>query len=279
MARSSAIILMSAVLGSAISCGGSGTGGGGGRDGAAGQGGMSGQGGTGGQAGAGGGAEGGGVDAGAGESSRAEAPLSDGGGPLDIAPTADTSTADAPTGTTACTTYDDCGGAAVTCDITARTCSGCKTDADCRGGLKCETATGLCRDCVTDADCADPVPVCSRVSWNCTARCTKDADCPQGGYPNKCHTGMGICLDCTGNGMNCKYCELETYSCVGCLLDSHCPASKPKCGPSYLCTPACATDAQCPPGLFCHPGMQVCLECVTNKHCRGGFCQPDWTCG
>jgi len=179
-----------------------------------------------------------------------------------------------------CTTISDCTGATPRCDTTRGVCAGCTTDTDCRGGLHCYAATGECRDCVTDGHCAAPAGFCDfAYSRQCTAKCTSDANCAGLG-PSHCDTTAGVCVDCL-RGSHCGggFCELVTHSCVGCLKDSDCPASEPICGPSYECTPKCTSDAQCSGGLKCDPAVGLCVECVTNRHCAGGICQVDHTCG
>lgn len=182
-------------------------------------------------------------------------------------------------GATPCTSDDECFGATSHCDTANGVCVGCKSTADCLGSLKCDTATGICRDCVTNSDCPQNAPICDPVSQQCSAECTTNADCSGTGGPSTCDTTRGRCVDCIGNGMPCQFCELGTYSCVGCLVDADCPQSAPKCGPSYECTPACTTDNDCPAGLFCDTATQACVECVTNAHCGGETCQTNYTCG
>jgi len=181
--------------------------------------------------------------------------------------------------TGACTSDDECSGATSHCDTANGTCTGCASDADCLGSLHCDAPSGECRDCVTDDHCGGPVPVCDPVSRQCSKACTSDADCATTGGPMKCDTQRGRCVDCTGNGQPCPFCELDTYSCVGCLVDTDCPAARPFCGPSYECTGECNADSDCTGGLFCHIGLHRCVECATNAHCGGETCQVDFTCG
>lgn len=178
-----------------------------------------------------------------------------------------------------CTSEDECTGATPHCDLAAGRCVGCADDDDCRGALRCDVATGVCRDCVTDDDCGGTRPICDRVSGQCTDDCATSADCALTGGPRTCDTMRGVCVDCIGNGMPCEFCELVTFSCVGCLTDDDCPASEPFCGPSYECSPECAGGGDCPPGLSCDPVSARCLECVTNADCPGEVCQVDHTCG
>jgi len=182
---------------------------------------------------------------------------------------------------TPCKSEDDCSGVTAHCDLVKGTCTGCRTNDDCRGALLCDTATGICRDCVTNADCGGGRSVCDKVSGQCTIQCASDADCAATGGPTKCDTsaGRGVCVDCTGNNQNCRFCETRTFSCVGCLVDSDCSQAAPFCGPSFQCTPNCTSDGDCPAGLHCDPKTSRCLECVTNAHCPGEVCQTDFTCG
>ena len=173
--------------------------------------------------------------------------------------------------TTACKSEDDCFGPTAHCDVAKGTCTGCRTNDDCRGALFCDTTTGICRDCVSNSDCGGGRPTCDRVSGQCTIQCSSDADCANTGGPTKCDTsaGRGVCVDCTGNNQNCRFCETKTFSCVGCLADSDCPAAAPFCGPSFECSPSCTVDNDCPAGLHCDPKTSRCLECATNAHCPG----------
>ena len=182
-------------------------------------------------------------------------------------------------GATSCTSEDDCTGAKSHCDTARGTCTGCTNDDDCRGPLKCDTATGICKDCVGAADCRPSAPVCDSVSGQCTANCSADADCAATGGPSKCDRARGVCVDCIGPNQPCRFCELETFSCVGCLTDADCPASAPFCGPALECSPNCTSDDDCPGDLHCDPKTSRCLECATNAHCPGEVCQPNFTCG
>ena len=233
------------------------------------------------------------VSMGCGGSSSQDAPATDSGAAAD----ADAATADSPADTPGtessdatpdtpaapCTSIDDCAGATPRCDTARKACAGCLTDADCRGGLHCYAATGECRDCVTDAHCKAPTPYCDFASTRqCTTKCTKDSDCPgpTGSLPSHCDKAAGVCVDCLlGSHCGGGFCELPTHSCVGCLKDTDCPKSDPRCGPSLECTPTCATETDCTGGLHCDLGAGACVECVVNKHCPGGMCQVDHTCG
>ncbi len=180
---------------------------------------------------------------------------------------------------TPCTGEDDCFGDTSHCDVASGVCAGCAGDDDCRGSLKCDTAAGVCRDCVTDADCRPAAPVCDAVSGQCTAQCSTDVDCASTGGPSVCDTPRGVCVDCTGPGKPCAFCELDTYSCVGCLVDADCPPTFPLCGPAYECSSECHSDGDCPGELHCEPASLRCVECVTNLHCPGEICQASYTCG
>jgi Cys-rich repeat protein len=178
-----------------------------------------------------------------------------------------------------CSSEDDCGAATAHCDMDSGRCTGCTTDDDCRGELLCDTATGICRDCVDDGDCDGDRPTCDRVSGQCSAECTSDADCAANDGPHTCDTTRGRCVDCIGNGMPCEFCELETYSCVGCLTDDDCSSDEPYCGPSHECSPECADDGDCSNDLVCDAATSRCVECATNADCPGEVCQRDYTCG
>jgi hypothetical protein len=100
------------------------------------------------------------------------------------------------------------------------------------------------------------------------------------GGPDACDVERGVCVDCTGPGQPCPFCELDTYSCVGCLVDADCPSDQPTCGPSYECSAVCESDEDCAADdLFCDPATQLCVECWKNAHCPGETCQRDFTCG
>jgi hypothetical protein len=177
-----------------------------------------------------------------------------------------------------CASPDECGGATPACDAEAGVCTGCTSDTEC-GEIFCDVATGICRDCVTDDHCEPNAPVCDPVSGQCTATCESSLDCVATGGPGVCNMELGVCTDCTGNGEQCSFCELETFSCVGCLEDTDCPPAAPFCGPSLECSPECSGDDDCPGGLFCDPATSRCVECVTNEHCPGEICQENLTCG
>ena len=179
---------------------------------------------------------------------------------------------------TPCASEDDCFGATSHCDTARGVCTGCSNDDDCRGALKCDTATGICRDCVTDADCFPTAPRCDAVSGQCTASCSTNADCAGTQGPIMCDTARGVCVDCTTTIGTC-FCELVTFSCVGCLQDSDCPATEPFCGPAHECSPSCSADTDCPAGLHCDSASERCVECAKNAHCPLEICQANYTCG
>ena len=178
-----------------------------------------------------------------------------------------------------CSSEDDCTGATAHCDSAKGICVGCAGDDDCRGKTLCDTKTGICRDCVTNDDCGGGAPICDAVSGQCTDVCDTNADCVATGGPHTCDTDRHVCVDCIGPNDPCRFCELVTFSCVGCLVDGDCPPGDPFCGPSYECTGSCATDDDCPSDLFCDLASERCVECAKNAHCPGEVCQRDYTCG
>jgi len=64
------------------------------------------------------------------------------------------------------------------------------------------------------------------------------------------------------------------------VTDDDCPAARPTCGPSHICSAACTDDDSCPGILVCDTSVALCAECATNADCGlDEVCQVDHTCG
>ncbi|HRE92403.1 MAG TPA: hypothetical protein PK095_25025, partial [Myxococcota bacterium] len=67
------------------------------------------------------------------------------------------------------------------------------------------------------------------------------------------------------------HCDVETGTCVDCLLDEHCASGV--CHPeSHLCV-QCVDTADCTRGV-CHPGLSLCVGCYADDQCDG-VCHPE----
>jgi hypothetical protein len=116
--------------------------------------------------------------------------------------------------------------------------TGCKSDADCPGGLRC-AANGSCTTvCNNDGECS--AGVC--VDQHCVA-CRADGDCPTAG---------DVCRD---------------NHCYAACPEGICPAGV-VCRDG-ACVPGCAADADCAP-LFCLRGQCSADECAADSDCAGG---------
>ena len=102
--------------------------------------------------------------------------------------------------------------------------------------------------------------------------CTRDSDCAS---TQRCNMNSNKCVD-TCSMVSCiggRYCLAEgnhSYSCKGCLTNSHCSADK-KCS-NYSCVDVCS-------GVTCNSGKQckasgtnsyTCVDCVTDSNCAAG---------
>ncbi|MDB4982068.1 MAG: cell surface repeat-containing protein, partial [Myxococcales bacterium] len=76
--------------------------------------------------------------------------------------------------------------------------------------------------------------------------------------------------DCSGATPYCLT-TVSPHACVGCLSDTNCSGTKPRCDSSSHTCRACAADAECPSTKPVCLGTGACGECsVTNAaHCGG----------
>ena len=169
------------------------------------------------------------------------------------------------------------------------TCDGsnCPSMSDCAAMGPCHILTGSAGSCT--AQCiVDP---------GCTP-CTDTCDCPADQF---CGVGLGRCVPgtppdcelacdpdnwCETYGMY-PYCELNSYTCVECLDDSHCPDGG-SCDPdSYSCITPETCDQQADgdewcvqsygTGFYCY--FSTCIQCLSYTECASGeFCDADNTC-
>jgi uncharacterized repeat protein (TIGR01451 family)/MYXO-CTERM domain-containing protein len=144
-----------------------------------------------------------------------------------------------------CNSDDDCSGLKPHCDLSSRTCVGCKTDADCK-------------------DPANPACQPSGACGQCSA--TNDVLCT-GGTP-VCETTAGVCVLCTqGPGGDATMCENDPNGPV-CMSGS---------GGSLFC--GCITDSDCgslTSGRVCDTSVQLCIDGCRGK--GGNGCPTELVC-
>jgi hypothetical protein len=125
---------------------------------------------------------------------------------------------------------------------------------------------------------ANPLPDCANDP--ACSRCSVNADCSKGSLP---------------------VCDMTSFRCVGCLMDSDCPADgrwfclaqrcvagcsgdAMSCGEWQCIVDAgspgfcsdCVTDADCDGHQMCNGGL--CVECVTDNQCHGNYCSKNGYC-
>jgi hypothetical protein len=206
------------------------------------------------------------MDGGAGDSGLSEAPT-DGASPassLDVAISADTTTADAGSGESMVVPRPD-----VALDVALDGAGEAALDSAGGGG---DTTPGIVPDapgdafvvtvevgsdaavdtrvadapgsCASDEDCASPAPFC--FDHRCVA-CRTSAEC-QGGTP--------ICAG--------------SHACVSCALaDAGCPAALPACEPVSGRCVACASNDDCTVATrpICDTKTYVCAACASDEQC------------
>jgi hypothetical protein len=87
-------------------------------------------------------------------------------------------------------------------------------------------------------------------------------------------------VQCTNNDpcpVSDPYCDLGTYTCVGCLQDNQCTGGK-RCNlASHQCTDVvCTNDNDCAsePGPKCKIDTGDCVQCLVTADCQGaGWCR------
>ncbi len=124
--------------------------------------------------------------------------------------------------------------------------TGCKTDADCSkdaNGNICELATGLCVGCIPSEDpLVDDCGMgkwCEPASKQCQPGCTNESDCTAGA----------------------QACDVQSHSCVGCVLDTECLAGF-ICVTNY-CIPGCSGSQPCGAGESCCGSS--CYDLATDE--------------
>ena len=183
-----------------------------------------------------------------------------------------------------------------------KTCVGCRTSADCIGGVpctdgqcqitgcsstvqcnsasqwdKCDISLGQCVQCTTSADCTNPTtPVCGKkgtANYDECVGCKNNDDCvgiPTGPF---CDTVSGMCKGCLGDG-DCSGDPNNPVCCEGSVC---CPCEAGKAGAcaayGYLCDVVekackqCLVDGDCPSGRCLN---DVCVECTEEADCATG---------
>jgi hypothetical protein len=129
-----------------------------------------------------------------------------------------------------CTSDSSCPASAPSCDVAARACGTCATNADCERFAdtpRCDVPSGSCVSCEDGSDCPSPdAPVCS-AARQCIG-CSVSEDCI--GFPDAGH------------------CEASSGRCLACLENQHCAvATAPVCDVG-ACR-ACRNDGECVSGL------------------------------
>lgn len=138
---------------------------------------------------------------------------------------------------------------------------GCTDDSDCPEGLRCDPAGGV----VGAGGCYDPDSTIG-------APCTRDDQCPMGGFCLSEDLGGYPGGTCIGFG-----CDVERDE--GCDGDAHCVPGGG--GGGGVCLDGCASDADCRPGYACrapaaYPDRRLCTPaCRNDDACTGtNVCNP-----
>ncbi len=159
--------------------------------------------------------------------------------------------------------------------------------------------TPVCQPCSVDGDCA-PGGACYRfgrppnTDKRCVPLCYAGGACPEFSTcttsdglratpgarfctPRGWEWGAGAC--CFGSDCSVLFeCEpdrpylTDNMSCVECLVDAMCPASRPVCK-DHACVEGCPPWAP-----FACAVASGCCECTNDTHCACGACGAEGTC-
>ncbi len=159
----------------------------------------------------------------------------------------------------------------------------CETLADCDATTQvCDTTIGCCIDvsCGEDDDCEDTAQYC--IDKMCREKsCTEDSDCTRAG--NLCLDDVCKHPECTEYSQcETNVCNLETYTCESCSLDSDCPQNSGLICSSGNCVTPGSDDDDDENLLGCQEFQDSCLfdlfNCYGEKHLdplmdvQGGGC-------
>ena len=160
---------------------------------------------------------------------------------------------------------------------------GCRSNADCDGGLICGSVDGglaKCEGCTTNGQCL-PQQGCSPTQHVCDYlpgwgnQCVLNGDCTLGLF-----CMQGLCVSqvtpCTNNhcptGLRCNQQNQVCEQDLGCASNNDCPANQTCNTGTRACQPTCtaATAAQiCQPTQKCVGS--ICVDCTSNADCGPGI--------
>jgi hypothetical protein len=178
----------------------------------------------------------------------------------------DVTTTDSPHDPKRCANDADCKLATLHCDTVAATCVMCTTDDHCKNPVgsddtkRCDTALHRCVECGNDGDCGASNKKCQPDTHRCVTTCAQITECVTAEAP-LCDTTKGFCVRCTG--LTCAFtpdtpmCDPGGF-CVGCLHDSDCSGTTPRCDFSLKKCVQCATGFDCPGAQQCDPATGSC---------------------
>jgi len=129
---------------------------------------------------------------------------------------------------------------------------------ECRSDDDCPLAAGRCLEgtCVgcrplgaggaTMSDCPSAATACSTATYECQARCSSSGGAPPCPAGTACDNLTGQCVGCT-TGADCPtgVCSAPRRTCVECIDDATCPASRPRCRRLTGDCVKCTSDADC----------------------------------
>lgn len=137
----------------------------------------------------------------------------------------------------------------------AYSCVQCTNDGDCNSEQRpyCDVAKGTCEQCFEGKPCPDPF-VCDIDARVCRS-CLTNSDCVAKGGPN-------------------KFCNANTYQCVGCLDDENCGTGS-FCE-SNICIFGCNNDQDCTSAAYPHCDIDInqCVECQQDADCGSSSTKP-----
>jgi hypothetical protein len=146
----------------------------------------------------------------------------------------------APSGTCVpCLDDEDCSGSRPFCDPGLHRCVECPGQGSCQGqGQRlCDVGTHRCLVSCDDGRCRDGSNGHCTSSHGLCRACEADQDCTGARAGPLCHTGIGRCVQCFGDG-DCaaptRRCDQVEGRCVGCVAGADCDLSQ-------VCDPATHT--------------------------------------
>ncbi len=164
----------------------------------------------------------------------------------------------------------ECGLPNLYCDVAARACVTCMTDAHCEllgtGLGRCDMALHRCVECGVDSDCgAGRACRASRCVTPCESSDDEAIICPAA-TPH-CEDAVGFCVLCDRGNNACAsaaapgpICNQPAGTCVSCLSDANCGGTNPRCDVITGRCVECLASGDCGASTpLCDPSAARCV--------------------